>query len=141
MKWSEKDFQERVRAFARRRGITLTALLQRAGVTEDYLRHPPEVGRNIAGILKIAEALDVPPAELMGLELSNTERRSTMMIAHIMAHLHFNGLPLSRSGNSAAEIQAIVAAVMGALKQYENTSPRAEARPPKVKPAQPKRAE
>ena len=77
MKWSEKDFRARVKMHAARRGLTITEVLKRAGVTEDYLRHPPEGGRNISAILKIAEVLTVNPAELMGLELSHEERRST----------------------------------------------------------------
>jgi hypothetical protein len=85
MKWSEKDFRARVKAHAELQGMTVTELLKRAQVTEDYFRHPPEVGRNIGGILKIADVLKVNPAELMGLDVSSDERRSMTMIAHVMA--------------------------------------------------------
>ena len=114
MKWSEKDFRARVKMHAARRGLTITEVLKRAGVTEDYLRHPPEGGRNISAILKIAEVLTVNPAELMGLELSHEERRSTMMVGQVINIMRANGNYLGKS-----EIEQIVVAVMAALKQYD----------------------
>jgi hypothetical protein len=74
-------------------------VLKLAGVAEDYFRHPPEMGRNVVGILKIAEVLKVNPAELMGLDLPNDERRSMTMIAHVMAHVHLTTMRANGNGN------------------------------------------
>jgi hypothetical protein len=121
-KWSDEDFCLRVKAHAERLGLTITELMSRAGLTEDYLRRPPEYGRNIAGILKIAEAIGVNPAELMGLEASPAELRSAVTIAHIVAQQHFN---LVRTNGDALviDIEKIVAATLAALKEYKPPNP------------------
>lgn len=104
--------------------MTMTELLKRAGLTEDYLRHPPEGGRNIAGILRIAEVLDVNPAELMGLEMSSPERRSMTMIAHVMAHVHLTIMRANGHGGAPTDVEKIILAVMTALKEQDAPVPK-----------------
>ena len=67
MLWSEDDFRKRVEARALELGKSLARVQREAGVAEEYLRKVPRHGRNVAGIFKIANALDINPAELMGL--------------------------------------------------------------------------
>jgi hypothetical protein len=67
MRWDDEAFRGRIKAHAARLGLTLTEVMSRAELTEDYLRRVPDHGRNVAAIYKIAEVLGVHPAELMGL--------------------------------------------------------------------------
>jgi hypothetical protein len=136
-----KGFSGARQGARQRQGLTITAVLQRANLTEDYFRHPPEMGRNIGGIFKIADVLQVNPAELMALDIPSDERRSMTMIAHVMAHVHLTVMRANGNGNGAGpDIEQIVVAVMEALKQYEAPPATAKRRtkaaaPRKTKPA------
>jgi hypothetical protein len=70
--WDESGFRERVLNAAQARGMeTLPEVARRAHLDPKYFRddrpHPPD-GRNIRHVLQIAEALEVDPAWLLGLE-------------------------------------------------------------------------
>jgi len=68
MRWSDEDFRQRVAARALVLGKSLTRVQREAGLAKDYFRKPPAHGRNLAGVLQIAEVLKVNPAELIGLD-------------------------------------------------------------------------
>ena len=63
--WIDAPFRERVRYLARKRGKTLSEVMDFAGVAVDYCYKPAEA-RNTNVIMAIAEALDVTPTELCG---------------------------------------------------------------------------
>lgn len=130
MKWSDEDFCARVKARAKRLGLTLEEVMTRAGLTEDPLRRKPAVGRNISSIFQIAEALDdVNPAVLMGLELPAPVERSAHIVAqHIVANFQL----LQADGLSRLDIEKITAAVIAALREYD---------PPKTRRAKATKAE
>lgn len=119
MMWVDEDFCERVKARAEQLGLTITQAMDRCGLTEDYLRRKPDKGRNIAAVLKIAQGLDMDPAELMGLPLA-PRRRTVIRIAHIMT-CHIN---LMRSnGDGVIDVEQVVAATLAALKQPPTKAP------------------
>jgi transcriptional regulator with XRE-family HTH domain len=120
MKWSDADFCSRVKAHAKRLGLTIEEVMTRAGLTEDLLRRKPAVGRNISSIFQIAEALDVNPAELMGL----TPKRSSAFIVaqHIVAQFNM----LQESTAPELDIENITAAVITALREFDPPKTRRE---------------
>jgi hypothetical protein len=70
--WDEIGFRERVMSAARERGMeTFSEVARRAHLDPKYFRddrpHLPD-GRNIRHVLQIAEALEVDPVWLIGLE-------------------------------------------------------------------------
>lgn len=115
MKWSDADFCSRVKTHAKRLGLTIEEVMTRAGLTEDLLRKKPAVGRNISSIFQIAEALDVNPAELMGLA---AKRSSAFIVAqHIVAQ--FNLLQDDARSPSELDVEKITAAVIAALRDFD----------------------
>jgi transcriptional regulator with XRE-family HTH domain len=120
MKWSDADFCSRVKAHAKRLGLTIEEVMTRAGLTEDLLRRKPAVGRNFSSIFQIAEALDVNPAELMGL----TPKRSSAFIVaqHIVAQFNM----LQESAAPELDIENITAAVITALREFDPPKTRRE---------------
>lgn len=123
MEWSESNFRIRVEKHARRAGLTLTDVLTRAGLTEDYLRHKPAKGRNVAGIYAIAEVLEISPAALMGFELLGLDQRSALLVANVVKHLNLNII-----GSDIAPEQ-IALALSDALKQHSPKPRRAKGPP------------
>lgn len=67
VEWSDAEFRARVEHHATRQGLVLSEVLRRAELGTAYFQKPPKDGRNIGGVLKIADVLDVDPIELLGL--------------------------------------------------------------------------
>jgi hypothetical protein len=63
--WSEQKFRERVAARAAELGETVNALMERAGLGEQF-RRTPRSGRRIDTLEKIAQTLNWTLAEVMG---------------------------------------------------------------------------
>ena len=94
-----------------------------SSATNVYAGCPPDgSGLNFPNS-EVEPWLEVNPAELMGLELSHEERRSTIMVGQIINIMRANGDHLGES-----DIEKIVVAVMAAMKQREITA----AKPPKL---------
>jgi transcriptional regulator with XRE-family HTH domain len=64
--WDDTAFKARVQALAKARGTSVRAALETAGITHRYFSRAQE-GRSTNLIFNLAQALDVPPAELLGL--------------------------------------------------------------------------
>jgi transcriptional regulator with XRE-family HTH domain len=71
--WDDVAFKERVKAAARRKGITVREALEAAGVSPYYLKKTVE-GRSSNTLINLARVLDMPPAEMCGFSAEpNTE--------------------------------------------------------------------
>jgi hypothetical protein len=81
MQWSDEEFRKRCKARARELRTNLTEVAREAGVAEEYFRKPPAHGRNIAGILKIAQVLKTDPAVLMGFRRTDHEMAAAVSLA------------------------------------------------------------
>jgi transcriptional regulator with XRE-family HTH domain len=111
--WDDKAFVGRVRELARARGIPIAELMERAELSESWLRHFAAKGRQVDALLKLARVLDVDAAELMGLKpvsTAGTGRRAVQqlermaVVAHLAAHVY---VALDReASDSAADILA-----------------------------------
>lgn len=66
MPWSEDAFKTRIAARAGELGLSLSALLGRAGLDPSALSRSPVQGRRLDTYLKLAEACDWSLAELLG---------------------------------------------------------------------------
>jgi transcriptional regulator with XRE-family HTH domain len=66
--WSDEEFRARVAARAAELGMSLTELLEKAGVSREVFYKVPTTGRRIDTIEKIAEACGWTLGEVMGLE-------------------------------------------------------------------------
>jgi len=64
--WDDAAFKKRVQTLAKARGLSVRAALEAAGITHRYFSRPQE-GRSTNLLLNLAKTLDVPPAELLGL--------------------------------------------------------------------------
>ena len=64
--WSEERFAERVVKLAQARGMSVTAVMRQAGLTGDFLAHPPRSGRRIDSLTRIARVLQVTVSHLIG---------------------------------------------------------------------------
>jgi hypothetical protein len=81
MSWSDEEFRARVAARAAELGMSLTELLEKAGVSREMFYKVPLTGRRIDTIEKIGEACSWTLAEVMGLE----ERPTVEMMAMAFA--------------------------------------------------------
>ena len=64
--WDDAAFKRRVQKLAKERGLTMAQALEAAGITPRYFSRASE-GRSTNLVLNLARALEVPPAELLGL--------------------------------------------------------------------------
>jgi len=65
--WNDPRFRERVIEAARLRGMSLSDVCRKAGLSTSYLSKPAgRAGRSMEAVLCIAQALDVSVIELLG---------------------------------------------------------------------------
>jgi len=81
MQWSDEEFRKRVEARALELGKSLPEVAREAGLAVEYFRKAPAHGRNIAGILKIAQLLKIDPAVLMGFRRTDHEMAAAVSLA------------------------------------------------------------
>ena len=65
--WDDDAFKGRVKALAKKRGLSLKTALEAAGLDRGWLRYTPK-GRMTNHVMKLARVLDVSFAELLGLD-------------------------------------------------------------------------
>jgi hypothetical protein len=78
--WDEEPLQRRIKARAAQFGKKPSRLLKDAGFGEDLLRKPPEQGRRIDSLEKIAIALKWSLGELLG--IIDPDRERTVIDPH-----------------------------------------------------------
>jgi hypothetical protein len=124
MRWVDEDFIRRVEDRAAALGKTLPQVTAEAGVAKEYFRKPPQHGRNIAGILKIAELLKIDPVELMGLHppLPDDEEMAVAVSLAVSVYCTLKSRRLD-------DIPDAVALVIRAVRQQFANLPPAEAAP------------
>lgn len=129
--WDDKAFVERVRELARARGMPIADLMERADLSESWLRHYAAKGRQVDAVLKLARVLDIDPAELMGLKPlsapTGSQRAARQIermaiVAHLAAHVY---VALDREASDSAE--DILAALRKAIDWPDRSARR---RPP-----------
>jgi len=98
---------------------TLAEIGKIAGIAESYLRKPPAQGRNIAQIFKLASALKMDPAELMGLRRSDEELAKVVTLA-VSVYFHLSAYPPGDLEGNAADIipKAIAKAIKLVKKEF-----------------------
>jgi transcriptional regulator with XRE-family HTH domain len=89
--WSDKDFRERITARAEELGMTVSTLLENAGVSRETYYKVPTTGRRIDTIEKIAGACHWTLAEAMGID--ERPKVEDMGLAHARAERVMAGLP------------------------------------------------
>jgi len=119
MQWSDEEFRKRTQARASELGKTLAEIGKIAGIAESYLRKPPAQGRNIAQIFKLAAALKMDPAELMGLRRSDEELAKVVTLA-VSVYFHLSAYPPGDLEGNAADIipKAIAKAIKLVKKEF-----------------------
>ena len=119
MQWSDEEFRKRTQARASELGKTLAEIGKIAGIAESYLRKPPAQGRNIAQIFKLASALKMDPAELMGLRRSDEELAKVVTLA-VSVYFHLSAYPPGDLEGNAADIipKAIAKAIKLVRKEF-----------------------
>jgi hypothetical protein len=119
MQWSDEEFRKRTQARASELGKTLAEVGKIAGIAESYLRKPPAQGRNIAQIFKLATALKMDPAELMGLRRSDEELAKVVTLA-VSVYFHLSAYPPGDLEGNAADIipKAIAKAIKLVKKEF-----------------------
>jgi transcriptional regulator with XRE-family HTH domain len=84
--WSDVEFCHRVAERAQAIGVSVAEACTRAGLAADYLKKVPTEGRNIGSILRLAQALDIEPAILIGLRPTiELEGRRALVVANLTA--------------------------------------------------------
>lgn len=81
MQWCDEDFVRRVEIRAAELGKSLHTVTAEAGVAKEYFRKPPQHGRNVAGIFKLAEMLKTDAAVLMGLRAPDQDLAVAVSLA------------------------------------------------------------
>ena len=106
--WDEAEFAKRVSALAHARGMSVTAVMRQAGLTGDFLAHPPRSDRRIDSITRIARVLQVSVSHLVGDDPTHpsSERPKEYtelfsLVAHFARYLE-NGDYVSTGGESTA---------------------------------------
>jgi hypothetical protein len=82
LQWSEEDFKTRMSQRAAELGLSLTALLEKAGLDASALSRVPVQGRRLDTFLKLAEACEWGLAEVLGLSLAGPVERDLLQAAY-----------------------------------------------------------